>query len=249
MRAKPENAVIRPDKIVFDLDGTLTNISERAARISSVTDSWNLPVSTTTHWLMRKANQLYKNIGIQSRFIEAARQDMLDLLCAEKKDMFVVLQTAFDKGISCSLLSNGPRKWGVNTLHRLQIRAYFDHVLFREDVSHLKPAPNALLNLLVKSKAKDNENIWVIGDRTADVYLALNANAASACNIVPVALQGSKAADTIIALRDKSNITGHVFDSPHDMACAIDPDLENRITEVTNRMHPAKLYLASFRIQ
>ena len=90
----------------------------------------------------------------------------------------------------------------------------------------------------------------VLGDRTADVYLALNANAASLCNVVPVALRGSKAANTIIALRDKFNITGHVFDTPHNIACAIDPDLENRISEVTNRLDPAKLYLASsYRIQ
>jgi phosphoglycolate phosphatase-like HAD superfamily hydrolase len=248
MSANPK-ALSRPHKIIFDLDGTLTTISERAARISSVSDKWNLPVSSTTHWLMRKANQIYNNIGIQSRFIEAARQDMLDLLCAEKKDMFVVLQTAFDRDISCSLLSNGPRKWGENTLNRLQIRAYFDHVLFREDVPHLKPAPDALLSLLGKSNAKDNETIWVVGDRTADVYLALNANAASDCNVVPVALKGTKAANTIIALRDKFNVTGHVFDTPHDMACALDPDLENRITEVTNRLGPTKLYLASYRIQ
>lgn len=239
----------KPDLIVFDLDGTLTNTSDRAARLSSITDRWHLPASSTTMWLMRTANQIYKNIGIRNRFVEAAKHDVLNLLCAEKQDMFVVLQTAFAKDISCSLLSNGPREWGKKILNRLQIGAYFDHTMFREDVSQLKPAPDALLQILASSAVGQDSTVWVCGDRTADVYLAMNANAASICNVIPVAIKGSKAAETITVLRDKFNIKGYVFDTPYDIACAIDPDLTNRVTEVANRMDPSQLHLASFRIQ
>lgn len=246
-----QTAYETPDLIVFDLDGTLTDVSDKAARLSSVTDKLNIPVSTATYWLMKKAHQFYKNAGFKNRTAETIKDDVLRTLCNEKADMFYVLSAAYDAYIPCSILSNGPREWGEKILKRLQLRMFFNQTVFREDMTHLKPEPHSLLALMdehesLKGKAA---TVWVCGDRTSDVALALNTGTFVPHKIIPVAFHGTKAAQAIGSLRDQFNIEGYVFEDPYKMACALDPDMEYRIKRTMQSLKVVQTHISTLTLQ
>lgn len=252
MRKTPAAPIKRPDLIVFDLDGTLTDISDNAARVSSVSDKLHLPVSTATFWLMKTAHRIYKTFGLENVVAEAVKKEVMETLCAEKTDMFNVLNTTYNAYIPCSLLSNGPREWGERVLNRMQIRHFFNQVTFREDVPYLKPDPLSLLPILEENSlalGKEGGTVWICGDRASDVSLALNTNAYTTHTIIPVALNGSKAAETIISLRDTYNIEGYVFNHPYHMACEIDPGIEDRLAEAVNNLQAVQEHVVTLSIQ
>ncbi len=242
----------KPDLIVFDLDGTLTDVDDRAAHLTSITDRFNLPVSMTTYWLMKKAHQVYKRIGVKNERTETIKHGVMNHLCAEKADMFDVLNAAFDAYIPCSILSNGPREWGEKILNRMHMRMFFNQLVFREDMPSLKPDPEPLLRILEVHSFPDYKRgtVWVCGDRASDVALTMNAAPHVRHRMIPVAFEGTKAAKAIATLHDRFNPQqGHIFKTPHHMACAIDPDLDGRIRRAVNSLGREQTHIATFTRQ
>ena len=247
----PSHSYEKPDLIVFDLDGTLTDVNDRAARFTSVSDKLHIPVSTATYWVLKKALQLYKRIGIRNETAETIKGEVLNHLCAEKVGMFDVLNAAYDAYIPCSILSNAPREWGEKILDRLKIRMFFNQAVFREDMPHLKPDPQSLWPILEENvlPSQGYSTIWVCGDRATDVFLALNAGLTLPHKIIPVAFEGTKAATAIALLQEEFNIHGYIFKHPHDMACAIDPQMDARFNEIYRNLGTAQTHVATLTLQ
>jgi FMN phosphatase YigB (HAD superfamily) len=236
MASQPEKAHSLPQMVIYDLDGTLTDTSPAAVRMASIADKWEVPLSSAVFSVLKTANKLCSALKRDFGLVSELRQAVWDKLSHEQEDSFVLLSSACASNIPCVLLSNGPRNWGEKVLKRHHLQDFFVQTVFREDVSFIKPDPRALLPVIKEHREKLNYNdtIWVLGDRPSDVMLSLNAASYSFCNFVPVAIQGTAAADTILELQHFNICTdAKVFKSQFEMACHLNPDLNTSLAKVS----------------
>lgn len=225
---KPERGPL-PDMIISDLDGTLTHTSRAAARLASVGDKWDVPLSKMALWVLKTGHKAYRALGQEFDTACGLKNRIMERLSAEQEDSMFMLSAAHERSIPCHLLSNGPRDWGNNILKKMHLRPFFDQVVFREDGRYLKPDPRCLEGILSHSKDLPKKaSIWIFGDRVSDVLLAANANAKSAGRrYIPVAIEGTNAADAIRSLnRCDGENKGLVFADQYKMACYIRPETE-----------------------
>lgn len=222
--------------IIFDLDGTLTQISPAAARLASIGDKWDLPISSLAHWFLRTGSRAYRSLGYEFRAVNELRDTLRDRLGHEAKDTFFLLMTAAGMNVKCSVLSNGPGQWGRNLLARHNLNVFFDKAVFRDGNEFLKPDPRALRPLLEDPDLSRDKSIWIFGDRESDAMLAVHGQFHTDYKLVPVALAGTPAAATIERMVDSNIISeGHVFDDHDHMARSINPDIEYNIAKASKR--------------
>lgn len=220
--------------IVFDLDGTLTDISPAAARIASIGDKWELPLSSLAHWVLRTGNRAYRSLGYEFRAVNEVRDTLRETLGHEQNDTFFLLMAAAAKNVKCSILSNGPGQWGRNLLARHNLDVFFDKAVFRDGNEYLKPDPRALRPVLDDAALEAGKDIWVFGDRESDAMLAIHGQFHTHHRLVPVAISGTYAARTIERTKASGVLAaGHVFESHHHMACALNPDVEYNLAKAS----------------
>lgn len=222
-----------PDLIIADLDGTLTRVSNVTARIASVSDRWDIPVSAAAVWAYGRFKKACDVTGVGRNTLDDFKSNMMGMLAKEQEDTYFVLSAAAENNIPCRVLSNGPQKWGQYIMKNLNFDVFVQKAVFREEMGCLKPDPRSLKNVLEGfASAARKPSVWIFGDRETDVILAWNAAAVLPHRFTPVAIAGTRAAE-IIHAANSNDIggcpPGIVFETQYDMARAIDPGAEDRL--------------------
>lgn len=219
----------KPDVFGFDVDGNLTNISAHAARLASVTDRLGLSLSTAFSRTLNFANDAYRFTGLKVEFVESLKRTVLAKLGTEKNGTFDSLMYIHDS-TRCAAVSNSPRQWGTRTLDRENLSPFFEQIYFREDIGCLKPDPRALLPVLEANQDVLGERgtVWFLGDRGTDMQLAFNADDLHAHEIIPIAIEGTPAAD-YLRRKEVEGRTSYIFASIDDIARLFDPSVERRL--------------------
>lgn len=228
-----------PDLIIADLDGTLTRVSNVTARIASVSDRWDMPVSAAAVWAYGRFKKACDKVGVDRNRLNEFKSNMMGMLAKEQEDTYFILTAAAENNIPCRVLSNGPQKWGQYVLKSLNFDIFIQKAVFREEMGCLKPDPRSLKNVLEGfASAARKPSIWIFGDRETDVTLAWNAAAVLPYRFTPVAIAGTRAAD-IIHAANCNDIggcpPGIVFETQYDMSRAIDPGYEDRLQKYVRR--------------
>ncbi len=232
----------KPDLLVLDLDGTMTNISRVAAKIASASDKTGIAVSSLVYGIMSAANDAYKATGVQNELMESVKKGVLNTLGREQKGVFDMILGATANNIRCAVLSNGPEQWGLKTLERLGLTPYFTQTVFRGE--YLKPDPRALLPILDAHAdiLGEQGTVWVYGDRRADALLAYNTNTRTAHHIVPIAIENMVSAGIIKGMKSAFNAQGIVFESVSDISRALEYRGGQAITEGFEPLEPGKCF-------
>lgn len=223
-----------PDRIVADLDGTLTSVGSLTAKIASVSDRWNMSVSAALLRTYDHFIKTYYGIGLSHTMLESFKASVMGTIVHEQEDTPFFLFAAAANNIPCTILSNGPQKWGRYILAMTGMDIFIDKAFFREDIPHLKPDPRSLQALFEDEAHLQASQIWVYGDRSTDAELAWNASKEMDHTFIPVAVEGTNAATAIRkACTTYQYRKGIVFDQQFDLAKALNPDFEKNFVNFT----------------
>lgn len=173
--------------VVFDLDGTIAafNLDYKVMRgeVRSYLLNMGVPASllqvNETIFEMLKKTEIYlKNQGKPSEAMEKIRQETLKV--AEKYELEAAKQTnllsgAFETlkmlrraGLKIGLCTLSSEKSTMYLLQRFKLDAYFDAVVSRDRVNHVKPNPEHLQAVLEKLNTTAEETLFV-GDSITDM--------------------------------------------------------------------------------
>lgn len=173
--------------VVFDLDGTIAafNLDYKVMRgeVRSYLLNMGVPASllqvNETIFEMLKKTEIYlKNQGKPPEAMEKIRQETLKV--AEKYELDAAKQTnllsgAFETlkmlrlaGLKIGLCTLSSEKSTMFLLQRFKLDGYFDAVVSRDRVNHVKPNPEHLQAVLEKLDATAKETMFV-GDSTTDM--------------------------------------------------------------------------------
>lgn len=236
--AAESDGELTPDMLVADLDGTLTRISAVTARLASVSDKVDLSLSRAFVWGYRKTLSACDSLGINRERIDRLKSTLTPVLACEQEDSFIVLCAATDNNIPCVLVSNGPEQWGNYMLKSMKLQYFFDKAIFRESMPGLKPDPRSLVPAMECAPKTSGRLpvVWIYGDRPSDMILAANANKALPYTFVPVAIQGTKAAEAIENHPVvKSCSLSIVFESQFALACTLRPEIYRDIKKLADQ--------------
>ncbi|MEM2119438.1 MAG: HAD family hydrolase [Candidatus Bathyarchaeia archaeon] len=181
--------------VIFDMDGTIAafNIDYMAVRAEVRTLLLNagLPASLAAinesiFEMLKKAEIFLKNNGKSSRTIEAIREKALAI--AEKFELEAAKKTTLLPGVAVTLkaLKQQNMKLGLCTINseksvnyilsRFKIANYFDTLVPRNKVRHVKPHTEHLEMALKALNVKPNEAV-VVGDGEIDMKCAKDTGA------------------------------------------------------------------------
>lgn len=224
-----------PDMIICDQDGALTRTSRTMARLASLSEKMGIPLTKAANWVFEIGNKAY--IGTLGQEFDDAvhlKDFVFNLIRPEQEDSMFFLSAASEMDIPCLLLSNAPRKWGNRVTHQLHLSHFFENAFYQEDIGFLKPDPRCIDMALAHTAVQlpKNANIWVYGDMDTDVELAYRASENSPHNFIPVAIEGSIAAETIRNMTQSIQNQGLIFDDMYSMACYIRPETEEWVKKV-----------------
>ncbi len=176
--------------VVFDLDGTITsfNIDRTAVRaeirsflISSGIPASVLSVNESTFEMLKKTEIFMKNHGKSKETAEKVVEKAL--ATAEKYELEAAKSTSLLSGVVETLktLKEMSLKIGLFTINneksvdyilkRFQIAKYFDAVIPRNKVKHIKPS-NEHLETVLETLAVNANEVIVVGDGTVDMQCA-----------------------------------------------------------------------------
>jgi 2-phosphoglycolate phosphatase len=170
--------------VIFDLDGTLADTSEDiAASMTRTLTSLGLPAPPAREiidgvgWgaeVLSRAVLDPADLPRAGEVLAAFRADYHDQLAVNTRlypgirELLVALRGA---GIAIAVATNKPGDLTREVLRQLQVFALFDHVVGPEDVTHKKPAPDAIEELCRRCEVPASATAMV-GDMETDIDAA-----------------------------------------------------------------------------
>jgi phosphoglycolate phosphatase len=218
----------RPDIVIFDMDGTtVRHVNPRLLHLLEILDDcifkfhrfWGrvfrkgdkATIYETTDYEGRKKPKL-----IVHRALHKVRRKPVEQIVEPCPGIYAVLSLLERNNIPVALISNGLGKgYGHDILEKFDLARYYKSSLFREDIRHSKPNPEAILKSMKNMgfEGKKNSVVWMIGDRHKDITAAVEARKHTDANVVPIAY-GINAA---LAVIEKHIGRDHIMTSYYEM--------------------------------
>jgi len=188
---------MRPQTVIFDLDGTLVD----SARDLMGTLNFILTREGTPALPVEKAHSLLgagaralleRGFAANGEMVEAARMDLLyrDFLdhynehLADETVAFdgveAALATLKSRGFILGVCTNKMTSHSVRLLEALQLSSYFGAICGRDAFTWFKPDARHL-TLSIEAAGGDPANAIMVGDSRTDVDTAINAGLPSIC--------------------------------------------------------------------
>ena len=173
--------------LLIDLDGTLADSApDLTAALNASLEKMGLPAYTlekTRHWIGNGLDQLL-NRAITNDFDGKADADLLSQARTGFFDAYNEINGVETKlypgvrealirfnqeGILLACVTNKSRRFTLQLLDKLDIIELFDFIIGGDDVSHKKPAPDSINEVLKEFDITADECL-MIGDSDNDVY-------------------------------------------------------------------------------
>lgn len=170
----------RPDLVIFDLDGTLTEESRALSRLTTS----RAAEATLAHLLKVSGNSYLslKEKGLLQKIpLERLKDTFLDQVARPRIGIRRTMEILRKIDIPTALLSNNhEHPWGEKTLERLGLTNSFQIRLFAESLfpKHQKPSQEGLDYIISTLVTQGHyiENIWMIGNSPHDMQAAMEAS-------------------------------------------------------------------------
>lgn len=219
----------KPDIVIFDMDGTtVRHVNPKLLHILEWMDDIAFKSSRFWGCLFRRGDKatIYRAIDdykarkkpklIVHRVMHKVRRKPVEQIVEPCPGIQAVLDLLKTNAIPAAIVSNGLGKgYGHEILEKFGLEDSFQSKTFREDITHSKPNPEAILlalkNLNMTPAADDV--VWYIGDRAKDIHAARAAQKHVKCKISPIAY-GVNAA---ISVLEGTAGPDHVLMSYYDM--------------------------------
>lgn len=185
----------RPTIVLFDMDGTtVRHVNPRLLGALEFLDD----VIYKGSGLIRRARHedpvpiaLERPPGLAvHRMLHSFRRKPVEQIVQPCPGIIGLLNLFRQHDIPMGIVSNGlGQGYGHDILEKFDLEKYFVTQTFREDITHSKPHPEALVRALrnIRDPLTDNDVVWYIGDRHKDVIAALAADKILRATIVPFA--------------------------------------------------------------
>ena len=175
--------------IIWDLDGTLYDISEAIRK--AVDDSIEkYDMSINPNEVMEEIAHLIEKIqNYPVPKILLNSYELLQVQFLEGISFFRKLRIAkgiddliskLAKNVKLAILTNNKSQYAEEVLERFKLREFFDIVIGFNEVSEVKPSPEGIIKILDKWNIKPSEAIF-IGDMTTDIEAGKAANVKMVC--------------------------------------------------------------------
>ena len=191
-----------PTIVIFDMDGTTVRhmspfvlnvmewLDDMSYKIGSfITKTFGFRTKDPFLGVVNKG-EVKKRRLLVHRAIHFLRRKEVDQIVEPCPRIFDVLNFFKSKNIPMGIASNGlGHGYGDDILRKFDLQKYFQVCIFREDIDHAKPHPEAIIrvtdNLFLRPTRDDV--IWYIGDRWKDMEAAFAARLHLPCQIIPFA--------------------------------------------------------------
>ena len=191
-----------PTIVIFDMDGTtvrhmspwVLNVLEWMDDMSYRIGSW---VTKVTGFRTKEPftgvinkGELKRRRLLVHRAIHFLRRKEVDQIVEPCPRIVEVLEIFKAHDIPMGIASNGLGKgYGHDILKTFDLEQYFQAAIFREDIEHAKPHPEAILRVLhlLTQNPQREDVVWYVGDRWKDIQAAFAAGKNLACRIIPFA--------------------------------------------------------------
>lgn len=221
----------KPDIVIFDMDGTtVRHVNPKLLHILERADDFMFRMGRFWHWLFRrgdKATIVYNEAMAEEkahrrpalvvhRMLHKVRRKPVEQIVQPCPGIYAVLNLLKSNDIPAAIVSNGLGKgYGHDVLEKFGMANLFKSQIFREDIQHTKPNPEAILQSLKNLEGGSGEKdvVWYIGDRHKDIRAARSAQNHLACKVVPLAY-GWHAA---LGMLEKSAAPDHILTSYFEM--------------------------------
>lgn len=221
----------KPDIVIFDMDGTtVRHVNPKLLHLLERADDIMFRLGRFWYWLFRRGDKstvVYNEAFAQEkaqrrpalvvhRMLHKVRRKPVEQIVQPCPGIYAVLNLLKSNNIPAGLVSNGLGKgYGHDVLERFGMEGLFKSKIFREDIQHTKPNPEAILLSLKNMNGGINESdvVWYIGDRHKDIRAARTAQSHVPCKVVPLAY-GWHAA---LGMLEKSAAPDHILMSYYEM--------------------------------
>ena len=192
-----------PTYVIFDMDGTtvrhinpwILNVLEHLDDYSYKIGGWfsqKFGMNTRKEpfaGIVNRGNEKKKRLLVHKALHSVRKKDLNKIVepCPGIYDVLLLLK---EHKIPIGIASNGLGKgYGHDVLDVFGLEDFFETRVFREDLRHAKPHPEALLKAIsgYKRTPKAEDVIWYIGDRWKDIQAAFAAKPHVQATIIPFA--------------------------------------------------------------
>ncbi|MBA7624822.1 Phosphoglycolate phosphatase [subsurface metagenome] len=186
--------------IIWDLDGTLYDISEAIRKaVDDSIEKYDMSINPNevmeeiAHLIEKIQNYPVPKILLNS--YELLQVQFLEGISFFRKlriaNKYKVAESIIFKGIDdlisklaknvkLAILTNNKSQYAEEVLERFKLREFFDIVIGFNEVSEVKPSPEGIIKILDKWNIKPSEAIF-IGDMTTDIEAGKAANVKMVC--------------------------------------------------------------------
>lgn len=192
-----------PTHVIFDMDGTtvrhinpwILNVLEHLDDMSYKIGNW-----ATRTLGMKKMKEPFSGVVTRDpqkkkrllvhKALHSVRKKDLNKIVEPCPGIFDVLELLKEHNIPIGIASNGLGKgYGHDILEEFGLEDFFETRIFREDLRHAKPHPEALLKAIFgyQKPPGAGDVIWYIGDRWKDIQAAFAAKPFVQAEIIPFA--------------------------------------------------------------
>ncbi len=185
----------KPTIVLFDMDGTtVRHVNPRLLGALEFLDD----VIYKGSGLVRRARheepvpialERLPSLAVH-RMLHSFRRKPVEQIVQPCPGIIALLGFFQSHDIPMGIVSNGLGKgYGHDILKKFDLEKYFVTQTFREDITHSKPHPEAIIRALrkIRDPLSENDVVWYIGDRHKDVMAALAADKTLAATVVPFA--------------------------------------------------------------
>lgn len=220
----------KPDIVIFDMDGTtVRHVNPKLLHILEWADDIMFRLGRFWGWVFRhgdKATVVYKAHAeekaqkrpalVVHRILHKVRRKPVEQIVQPCPGIYAVLNLLKSNNIPTGIVSNGLGKgYGHDVLEKFALNDLFHSKIFREDIVHTKPNPEAILKSVssIDAAPETGDVVWYVGDRHKDIKAARAAQAHTPCKIVPLAYGWNAA----LGMLEKSAAPDHVLLSYYEM--------------------------------
>lgn len=199
-------ALQKPTIVIFDMDGTtVRHVNPKLLHLLELADDILFRFHRFWGRLFRRGDKatIYRAIDarvdtykarkkpklIVHRAMHKVRRKPVEQIVEPCPGIYAVLDLLKSCRIPAGLVSNGLGKgYGHEILQTFGLEGFYKSVIFRENLKHSKPNPEAiLLSLGQMGPLSSDDVIWYIGDRPKDIAAARTAQKHTPARIVPIA--------------------------------------------------------------